>query len=67
MDIRQRMGDEKCGDRDDVRTHFSKLQKYKEDLAALGSIIEEKDYVEIIQRSIPSSYNALMSSIHGAR
>ena len=53
----------RCGEDDDLRTHFEHLGSLMEQLAGMGKLISDKDYTDILIASLPSSYEANISSI----
>ncbi|KAL7281619.1 hypothetical protein ACG7TL_004936 [Trametes sanguinea] len=38
VDLRRRLQEQRCSDRDDVRAHFAKLRMMRKDLAAMGQV-----------------------------
>ena len=63
VDMHRKLQSEKCGERDDVRTHPVKLQTMREDLASMGGAISDEDFTSIILGSIPQSYDMYIAAI----
>ncbi|THH15142.1 hypothetical protein EUX98_g9511 [Antrodiella citrinella] len=63
VDLRRRLQDTRCGERDDLRTHFSKLRTMREDLSAMGHPPSDDDFYAIILGSLPSSYDPYISAV----
>ncbi|CDO68465.1 hypothetical protein BN946_scf184919.g2 [Trametes cinnabarina] len=59
VDLRRRLQEQKCSDKDDVRVHFAKMRAMREDLAAMGQSPSDDDFFAIIMGSMPSSYEPL--------
>jgi gag-polypeptide of LTR copia-type len=51
---------------DDVHAHFDKLTDLKEQLAAMGATIMDKEYVNVLLGSLPEAYSNAMNSITAA-
>jgi len=52
-----------CGEKADVRAHFSKMELMWQELASLGQLISDSDYTTILLGSLPSTYNSTISSL----
>jgi len=63
VDLRRRLQDQRCGEKEDLRTHFSKLRSMREDLAAQGHSPSDDDFYAIILGSLPSSFDPYVSAI----
>ncbi|CDO76235.1 hypothetical protein BN946_scf184644.g9 [Trametes cinnabarina] len=63
VDLRRRLQEQRCSERDDVRVHFAKLRTMREDLAAMGQSPSDDDFFAIIMGSMPSSYEPYLSAI----
>ncbi len=57
MDLCRQIQSLKCGEDNNVRTHFDTLANFCEQLAAMGTIPDNK-YTSILLGSIPSTYEA---------
>jgi gag-polypeptide of LTR copia-type len=66
IELRWRIGNVRCGDDEDLCTHFEKLQEMKEKLASLGSPISDLEYAYILLRSLPPSYQGIISAINAS-
>ena len=62
-DLMQRFRNTRCGENDNLRTHFEHLGALKEQLAGMGKLISDEDYANIILASLPSSYDSDIASI----
>ena len=63
VDLRRRLQDERCGEGNDVHTHFDTMRTMREDLAAIGGSISDEDFTAMILGSLPASYDAYLSAI----
>ncbi len=59
----QKLQNTRCGDDDDVRTHFVKLANFREQLAAMGQSIPDQQYADILITSLPPCYNMHVCAI----
>jgi hypothetical protein len=67
-DLMRRFRNTKCGENDSVRTHFKQMANVREQLAAMGKVISDEDYTDILLTSLPSSYDQSCTSIsHSTR
>ena len=64
VDLRRRLQDERCGEKGDVRAHFSKLRTMREDLSAMGHPPTDSDFYAIILGSLPPSYDPYISAVN---
>src|ERR1700712_3217111 len=64
VDLRRRLQEERCGEKGDIRTHFSKLRTMREDLAAMGHPPIDEDMYAIILGSLPASYDPYISAVN---
>lgn len=64
MDLRRRIQQERCAEKGDVRTHFSKLRTMSEDLAAMGHPLSDDEYYAIILGSLPPIYEPFISALN---
>src|SRR5712671_7566203 len=53
----------KCGEDDNVRTHYELLADLQEQLAAMGKTITDREYVGTLMGSLPPSYESVLSAI----
>ena len=56
----------KCGDSEDVRTHFEKLANTREWLASMGVSLSDTKYANTLIGSLPTVYDPTISSITAA-
>ncbi len=52
-----------CLEGGNLHTHFTKMEEYRQQLAALGSNISDKDFASILQNALPDSYHSVLSNI----
>ena len=64
LEMIRQLHNQRCTEVDDVRAHFAKLLRLREDLAATGEIISETNFTSIITNSLPPSYGAVLSSVY---
>jgi hypothetical protein len=53
----------RCGENNNLHTHFEHLGSLKEQLASMGKVISDENYADIILTSLPSSYDSNITSI----
>jgi hypothetical protein len=58
IDLRRRIQNQRCGDKDDAIAHFATLRTMREDLAAMGQPLEDNDFYTIVMGSLPGSYDS---------
>ncbi|KAL1939585.1 hypothetical protein VTO73DRAFT_9896 [Trametes versicolor] len=66
VNLRRRLQDVHCGDKDHVGTHFAKMRTIREDLAAMGQPPSKDDLYAIILGSMPLSYKPYLSVLSAA-
>ena len=64
IDLRRHIQNQRCGDKDDIITHFATLHTMPEDLAAMGQKLEDSDFYAIVMGSLPSSYDPYISAVN---
>jgi hypothetical protein len=52
-----------CGEDDDICAHFAKLANLREQLAAMGEIIADRQYANILLASLPLCYDMRVCAI----
>jgi gag-polypeptide of LTR copia-type len=60
------IGNIRCRDNENLHTHLENLQVMKEKLAPLGSNIPELEFAYILLRSLPPSYQGIISAINAS-
>lgn len=63
VEVRRKLYDQKCGNKDDVRAHLARLFSLQEQLFAAGGCISDDDFSYLILDSLPDAYDTLVSSI----
>jgi hypothetical protein len=63
VDLGRKFQTTRCGEDDDVRTHFSKLAHLRERLSALGRSVSDDEYVAVLIGSLPSCYDGPIDSL----
>ena len=53
----------KCGEKDNVLTHLNEMESIYQALSSRGASIPDDDYVDAIIRSVPQSYQNLLTSL----
>jgi len=66
VDLARRFRNKKCGEKENVRTHFEQLANMREQLAAMGKVIDNDDFTDILLASLPSSYESTRSAINAS-
>ena len=63
VDLRRQIQSLKCGEDDNVRTHFETLANLREQLAVMGTTIPDEEYLSILLSSIPECYDSNILSM----
>jgi len=63
IELRRKLQGVRCGEKADVRAHFSKMELMRQELASLGQLISDSDYTTILLGSLPSTYDSTISSL----
>lgn len=63
VDLKKKMQNIRCGDNDNVRTHFDKLAEMYERLSSMGTMLDTDEYASTIIASLPSTYDPTVSWI----
>ena len=63
VDLKKKMQNVKCGDNNNVRTHFDKIADMYEQLSSMGLTISNNDYASVLIGSLPAVYDPTISSI----
>jgi hypothetical protein len=66
METRRRLQNAKCGENDDLRLHFSTLNRMQEELASMGAPLQNDEFCNIICGSLPMSYSTTLASFFTA-
>ena len=64
IDLRRRIQNQRCGDKDDIVAHFATLRTMREDLASMGQKLEDTDFYAIVMGSLPTSYDPYISAVN---
>jgi len=64
MDMIRRIHNERCTDADDVRDHFVKMVRLREELAATGEALDDDNFASILTNSLPESYGNVISTAY---
>ena len=63
IDLQQKLQSVKCGDSEDVHTHFEKLANTREQLASMGVSLSNTKYANTLFGLLPTVYDPTISSI----
>ena len=66
VELVRKFRNKKCGDTDNVRTHFQELSDLREQLAAIGKAVDDEDFTDTLLASLPSSYSHTCTSINSS-
>ncbi len=66
VDLARRFRNKKCGEKENVRTHFEQLANMREQLAAMGKVIDDDDFTDILLASLPPTYESTRSAINAS-
>jgi hypothetical protein len=64
-DLMQGSRNARCGEDNNLRTHFERLGGLREQLAGMGELISDEDYTDILIASLPSYEACCPHSVHG--
>jgi len=64
VDLQQRLHQQHCPEKGDVRLHFDTLCLMREDLASMGHSPSEDDFYAILIGSLPPSYDPYISALN---
>ena len=56
--LERRLFNKRCGDDEDVRSHFKKLRDLRSQLVCLGKCLSDNEFSYILLTSFPASYDA---------
>ena len=62
-DLHRQIQTLRCGEDDNVRTHFEAMANLREQLAAMGTTIPDEEYTSVLLSSIPRSYDGNTSAM----
>ena len=63
VDLGRKFQTTHCRDDDDVCSHLSKLTDLHDKLAVLGRAVSDDEYVTVLIRSLPPSYDSPIDSL----
>ena len=61
-DMMRCLRNKRCGDSDNLRTHFEQLSDLHEQLAAMGKIIADNNYTDLLMSLLPPCYDLALKS-----
>ncbi len=56
INLGRKLQNMKCGEDDDIHAHFKSLANFHKQLVAMGQIISDDQYMNMLMSSLPSSY-----------
>jgi len=62
-DVIQRFQNKRCEENESVRNHFEYLADLCKQLAAMGKVVIDEDYTDMLLASLPASYDGAVSSM----
>src|SRR5712675_2955206 len=63
VQLTNRFQSTKCGEGDNMRSHYEHLADLREQLAAMGKTITDREYAGTLMGSLPPSYESVLSTI----
>jgi hypothetical protein len=66
VEVLRNLQNQRCSETDDIKLHFTKMLKLRDELAMTGKIIDEVDFTSVIANSLPPSYGNVISSAYSA-
>ena len=64
VDLRRCIQELRCAEKGDMLSHFATLRTMREDLAAMGQLLNENNFYAIILGSLPASYDPYISAVN---
>jgi hypothetical protein len=62
--LERKLFNKRCGDHEDVRSHFKKLDDLRSQLAGLGKCLSDNEFSYILLTSFPASYDDCIASLN---
>ena len=66
VDLTKKLQNQKLGEDDDVRVHFTKLDQMRGQLSAMGKTFSDEEFAAILLGSLPSGYSSTTSGMNAA-
>jgi len=66
VDLVRRFRTKKCGEKDNIRTHFQELTDLRDQLAAVGKSVDNDDFAATLLASLPPSFVHACTSINSS-
>ncbi len=66
VDLARRFRNKKCGEKENVCTHFEQLANMRKQLVAMGKVIDDDDFTDILLASLPPTYESTQSAINAS-
>jgi hypothetical protein len=63
VDARRRLQEMKCSEGEDIKTHLTEMNRLRQELAGMGSAVNDDDFTAMIIGSLPSSFWPLLSAL----
>ena len=63
IELRKKLHDIRCAENGNVRAHFDTIRTMREELASLGTTINQQDFSAIILGSLPKNYDQFLSAV----
>ena len=66
VELVMKFRNKRCGEGDNVRTHFQELSDLRDQLAAVGKTVDDEDFTDTLLASLPPSYSHACTSINSS-
>src|SRR6202034_2747840 len=66
VDVRKRLQQMSCNEGDDVRAHLTEMDRIRKELDVMAASVDNKDFVAMIEGSLPRSYRSVISAMMAA-
>jgi hypothetical protein len=66
VDVRKCMLLAHCDEGRDVKAHFGELNRLRQIMAGMGTIVDDEDYTAIVMGSLPDTYRPIISALEAA-
>jgi transposase InsO family protein len=66
VELVRRFRTKKCGEKENVRTHFQELSDLRDQLAAIGKSVDDSDFTATLLASLPPSYVHACTAINSS-
>jgi hypothetical protein len=63
VDVRRHLHQMSCNEGEDVKAHLTEMNRIRMELSGIGAPVDDKDFVAMIEGSLPKSYRTVISAM----